>query len=200
MKFNTARSKMLVMDDRYGTKPPKVVMDGEKIKKENLMKILGVVFDPKLSFLPHLEYVQQTVRSLHHKLCTFAGIDWGFKGNKLKVVYKRAIERIVVYAAPVWYSDHPHKRRKLRAIQRPSLIKITQAYRTAPNRALNVMADVAPVHLTIEKEVALYEILQEEKPFTFEGMEFRKEKISTKFDVWKRHPSEVISIPFNVQT
>lgn len=200
VKFNTAKSKMLVMDDKYGTKPPKVVMEGGKITKENLMKILGVVFDPKLTFLPHLEYVQKTVRSLNHKLCAFAGIDWGFTGNKLKVVYKKAIERIIVYAAPVWYSNHPHKLRKLQAIQRPSLIKITQAYRTAPNNSLCVLAGVPPVHLIIEKEIALYRILQEGQSFHWEGIDFEKDKIATKFDKWKQHPSEVISIPFDAQS
>lgn len=169
------------MDDRYRTKPPKVVMDGANIKKEKVMKILGVVFDPKLSFLPHLEYVQQTVRGLHHRLCAFAGIDWGFTGNKLKVVYKKAIERIIVYAAPVWYSNHPHKLRKLRAIQRPSLIKITQAYRTAPNNSLSVLANDLPVNFTIEKEVTMYKILQEGQLFTWEGIDFQRERISTKF-------------------
>lgn len=162
VKFNKAKGKTLVMDNKYGTKPSKVVMDGGKnLKREPNEDFRGSVRSETFIFT-HLEYIQQTVQNPNHKLCTFAGIDWGFTGNKVRVVYKKAIERIMVYAAPVWYSDHQHKLRKLRAIQRPSLIKITQAYRTAPNKS-NVLADVPPVHLTIEKEVALYGIIQEGK-------------------------------------
>lgn len=103
-------------------------MNGQAIKKEKLLKILGVIFGPGLTFLPHLEYVQGKVSKLNYNLAVFTGPDWGFTGKKLTDVYKKAIERIIVYAAPVWYSNHPHKIRKLRSMQRFLLLKITQAY------------------------------------------------------------------------
>lgn len=115
--FNMAKSKMLVVGRKYQGRQPNVIMQNQTLKKEKALKILGVIFDPGLTFLPHLEYVQKKVRILSHKLCLLSGPEWRFTGSKLAMVYKKGIERMIVYAAPVWYSAYPHKARKLRAIQ-----------------------------------------------------------------------------------
>lgn len=197
--FNMSKSKMLVMGRKYQGRSPTVILQGQTIKNEKQVKILGVVFDSGLSFLPHLNYVQEKVQKLNHKLAAFAGPDWGFTGQKLVDVYKKAIERIIVYAAPVWYSRHQHKLRKLRAMQRVSLLKITQSYRTAPNNSLNILAGVPPVHFIIEKECKMFKIQHEGEAFSWEGTEFKRDQITTKYDFWEQHPSAIMSIGYDTE-
>ncbi|XP_067124352.1 uncharacterized protein [Centruroides vittatus] len=74
---------------------------------------------------------------------------WGLNFANTNLIYQAAIEPAMLYAVQVWREalDNVHMRRKLTSIQRKFMIKINRAYNTAPTNALQIMANIPPIHL-----------------------------------------------------
>ncbi|XP_070387496.1 uncharacterized protein [Dermacentor albipictus] len=85
----------------------------------------------------------------------FTGNNRGIKNKQLREIYVRGTERIITYAAPVWYKCTNNLLKRLKSTQRKPLLSITKAYKTVSNNALNVLANLPPVHLKIEKEIEI---------------------------------------------
>lgn len=198
LKFNTEKTKYLITRGKYKRSPPILRLGMNKIKMEPQLKILGVIIDEKMSFLPHLKYLKEKVSNLSMSLNKFTGRNRGIKSSQLHKIYTRGIERIITYGAPVWYKNTVVVQKKLKAIQRIPLITITKSYRTVSNNALNALASITPIQHRIEKEVELYNILHNDKQFKWEkkNVIFNSQDISTKTDLWKTHPAEKLSFQY----
>lgn len=127
----------------------------------------------------------------------FSGHNWGIHPQHLRTLYIRAIERIIVYGSQIWYSKHSHITRKLQAIQRIPLVKICKAFRTIPNLTLQVVAKVPPIHLTIEREIEVYNINKGKNTFKWKGYSFTHNTIVDNIDKWETHPADVVSFRYN---
>ena len=52
-------------------------LDGSEIPVINQYKFLGVIFDKKLSFIPHIQYLKDKCNKILKLLCIIAHKDWG---------------------------------------------------------------------------------------------------------------------------
>ncbi|KAH8029599.1 hypothetical protein HPB51_001881 [Rhipicephalus microplus] len=115
----------------------------------------------------------------------------------LRQIYFRSIERMIVYGAQIYFppickrnKKNTEKVEKLKAIQRNPLSKIAKASYTASNASLNIICNIPPIHLTIERENRLFIILNADGKFVFENKEFGKEEIATKIRSSRIHPAK----------
>lgn len=193
--LNNEKSEFMIVGKQYGNHPPGIKIGNDKIKIVNEMRILGVIFDNKLTFLPHLKYLKEKVAELTYNLSRTIKDDKDSSRTLLQLIYKKGIERMINYASPVWYTKKVIILRKLRSIQRLPLILVTKAFKTTSNASLNVLAKIPPVHLTIQKENEQHEILRNGKSFSMENETFLGEQIMQKYDHWQDHPAKKIVIP-----
>lgn len=49
------------MSKQYGSHPPIIKVGNDKVRIVNEIKILGVIFDNRLTFTSHLKYLKQKV-------------------------------------------------------------------------------------------------------------------------------------------
>ncbi|XP_077485825.1 uncharacterized protein LOC144096845 [Amblyomma americanum] len=193
IQFSSHKCKFLTIGNKYQTRPPKIKLGNQTLSNTTTLKILGVTFDYKMTFLPHLKDIQQKITTLTTNLGRFTGHSWGMSPKHLRDIYIRAFERIILYASPIC-GPTSHLLRKLTSIQRTPLLKITKAFRTTPNTALPILANIPPIHLTIEKENALFSILHDNTPFTFSNHTFRAHEIAIKTDLRLLHPTDRIAL------
>lgn len=85
VEFNAEKSHFITIGKQYNSHPPRIKIGGKRAKNVKEIKILGVIIDTKLSFLPHLEYIKNKVTYLTHQLSKFTG--------KRKVIHKRNIHK-----------------------------------------------------------------------------------------------------------
>lgn len=197
--FNPAKSQYMILKGRYKKSPPILKLGGNKIQLVDKLKILGVIFDESFTFTQHLDYIKEKVMILTYNLNRFTGKNRGIKGKQMRDIYKRGIERIITYAAPIWYRNISLVVKKLRSIQRKPLLAITKAYKTVANSALNVLANIPPVNLRIEKEIEMFDILHRDKPFIWNNEVFTKDKIISIVDKWKIHPANKVKYSFSTE-
>jgi len=66
------------------------------------MKYLGIIFDKKLSFREHINYMVEKCTKLIFALSKSAKLNWGVKHAALRTIYTGGILPLLLYGAPVW--------------------------------------------------------------------------------------------------
>ncbi|GBM35616.1 Retrovirus-related Pol polyprotein from type-1 retrotransposable element R1, partial [Araneus ventricosus] len=118
--------------------PPYCSFNGKAIKLARQLRILGVVLDDYLNGNPHIQHVGEKILKILNRL-TIARTRRGLSGRVLKLLYKRALERILVYAAPAWWTGTVKQTTKINSIQRQILLAVTGAFRTTSTAALQII-------------------------------------------------------------
>src|SRR5699024_3046257 len=82
-----------------------------------------------------------------------AGRTWGCNPNILRWMYIMIVRPIMTYGAIAWHSkaEQSTTRKTLNTVQRLACTCITGAMRTCPTAALEVITDLTPLHLVIER-------------------------------------------------
>lgn len=173
------------------TRPPTIRINNISLKILPTMRILGVIFDGNLTFLPHAEYLREKVIKHTVNLSTFSKIHWGINQQQQRDIYLRCIERYCVYGACAWWktTNNSHLIRKITSIQRIPLLNITRAYRTTSNISLPILSNVLPLHITLEKETKQFTLFQAHKEIQCNNETFNRHNSDYKYDSWSQHPA-----------
>jgi len=135
-------------------------MNNKAITQLQTIKYLGIIFDYKLSFRDHINYVADKCTKLIFQLAKSAKLNWGLSHKALQTIYLGGIQPLLVYGAPVWSKalrKENHKARLLK-VQRLINIKMTKAYRTVSNEAHCVLTGMMPLDIKIDQEAQLYQL------------------------------------------
>lgn len=137
------------------TKP---TLFGELVDFSNEVKFLGITLDDKLRWNSHLDKVINKARVALWTCKSLVGHNWGLQPNIAHWLYTSVVRPIITYAAPVWWLKTEQKtvQLKLQKIQRMACLGITGAMRTTPSSALEVLLDLPPLHLQIQKEARIF--------------------------------------------
>ena len=137
-------------------------MNNKILEQVNSIKYLGIIFDSKLTFRDHVNYIEEKCRKLIFTLSKSAKVRRGLKHEALKTVYTGGILPLILYGAPVWKSvlDNTSYKAKIIRIQRLINIRIAKAYRTVSSDALCVITGIIPINIKIEEIAKYYECIK----------------------------------------
>ena len=82
---------------------PHITIDGTPVPTDRKPKILGVTFDPMLTFTPHTSDIAARASSRLQVLKALAGTSWGQDKETILLTFKAIIKPVLSYAAPVWF-------------------------------------------------------------------------------------------------
>jgi len=88
------------------------------------MKYLGIIFDHKLTFREHINYMAEKCTKLILSLSKSAKLIWGLQHSALKLIYTVAILPLLLYGEPMWYKEIDIASNKLKLIRVQRLINI----------------------------------------------------------------------------
>lgn len=198
LEFNPTKSSFLIIGKKYQKRPPLIKLGSYNIKHSKELRILGITFDSQLSFLPHIENIKRKVIQQTLQINNFSGLNWGINPKNFRDIYERAIERLITYGAPVWYRavNNSHQLRKLKSIQRIPLLKISKAFRTVSNISLNILCNLKPINLTIEKEIFMFKLFQLKQTAAYNDISINPSEIQYELDIWKTHPAKLKAINY----
>lgn len=101
-------------------------------------KFLGLVFDRKLSFIPHIEYVRVKCQKAINLLHVVSSFDWGADRTTLLMLYRSLIRSRLDYGCIVYGSARDSYIKRLDPIQNQALRLSLGAFRTSPIVSLEV--------------------------------------------------------------
>jgi RNA binding protein fox-1 len=128
---------------RKENKETGIYLNNKTLKQVNSIKYLGIIFDSKMTFRDHVNYVGKKCAKLIFSLSTSAKVTWRLKHEAMKTIYTGGILPLILYGAPVWKSvlSKTCYKAKLIRIQRLINIRIAEAYRTVSNEALCLITE-----------------------------------------------------------
>ena len=160
-RFNKEKSKVMLMTrrERKEQKEVAVYMINKAIPQVQKLKYLGIIFDYKLSFREHINYVADKCTKLIFQLAKSAKLNCGLSHKALQTIYLGGIQPLLVYGAPVWIKAmRKSYKARLQRVQRLINIKMAKAYHTVSNEALCVLTGMMPFDIKIKEEAQLYQL------------------------------------------
>ncbi|MDW0237614.1 MAG: reverse transcriptase domain-containing protein, partial [Nitrososphaeraceae archaeon] len=132
-----------------GNNLPKITIkiDQEQIKMENKVKFLGVVFDSKLTWKPHIDYIIEKCKKRLNLLRAISGYGWGACKKTMLTIYRALIRSILDYGDIAYSSACKSYLDKLSSIQTEALRLCCGAPRSTAASALQNECGELPLHL-----------------------------------------------------
>ena len=135
---------------------PVLKLDGVEIPVVDQYKFLGVIFDRKLSFIPHINYLKAKCHKALQLLRVVAHTDWGADKSTLLKLYKSLVRSKLDYGCFIYGSARKSYLSCLDSIHHLGLRLALGALRTSPVESLYVEANEAPLSLRREKLALQY--------------------------------------------
>jgi len=159
-KFNEEKSKVMLLTRRKckEQKEVAVYMNNKAILQVQKLKYLGIIFDYKLTFREHINYVGHKCKKLVFHLAKSAKINWGLSHKALQTIYLGGIQLLLIYGAPVWIKAVRKENNTGRLLRVQININMAKAYRTVSHEALCVVTGMMPIDIKIEEAARLYQL------------------------------------------
>jgi len=147
-RFKFSPSKTLCIHFCKLCKPhpePTLLLNGTSVPVVEETKFLGVVFDSKLSFIPHIKHLKDKYTKALNLLRVLAHTSWGADQEILIHLYRSLIWSKLDYGCTVYGSARGSYLQMLDPIQNHALRLCLGAYRTSPTSSLCVEANEPPI-------------------------------------------------------
>ena len=130
---------------------PTLKLDGSEIPVVEQYKFLGIIFDKKLSFIPHLEYLRDKCSKAMKLLRVIAHTDWGADQQTLLKLYRTLIRSKIDYGCYIYGATRKSYLKSLNTVHHEGLRLVLGAFRTSPVESLYSEAYEPPLKLRFTK-------------------------------------------------
>ena len=145
-KFSKTKSVCVHFNKKRGILPePNLTLNGQKIKVVKETKFLGVIFDQKLSFIPHMKALKAKCLKALDIIKVVSNQEWGADKSVLLRLYRSLIRSKLDYGCIVYGSARPSYLKMLNTIHHQGLRLALGAFRTSPVESLYVEAGELPL-------------------------------------------------------
>ena len=142
--FKFSKSKTVCMHFcqlRKAHHDPVLTLDGQPIPMVEETKFLGVIFDKKLTFIPHIKKLKAKCQKALNLLRVVAHTDWGADRKILLNLYRTIVRSKLDYGCIVYGSARPLYLKTLDTIHHQGIRLALGAFRTSPAESLLVEAN-----------------------------------------------------------
>ena len=149
LKLSPGKTKAMIFTrKRYSMEGVSLKLDGNEIEFVTEYKYLGVIFDPKLSFMTHVKAVANKAKAAIMSSRKTISKHWGLSPNSTRWLYASMIRPIMCYGSLVWSSRLTQAATaELYKVQRLALMMITGASKSTPTATLEVICHIMPLDL-----------------------------------------------------
>ena len=126
---------------------PELTLNGTVIPVVEQTKFLGVIFDNKLTFLPHIRYLKEKSVKVLNLLRVVAHTTWGADQHTLLHLCRSLVRSKLNYGSVVYGSARAPYLHILDPLQNHALRLCLGAFRTSPASSLCVQANKSPLYI-----------------------------------------------------
>jgi len=147
-KFSQSKTACVHLCHLRKTHPePLLLLNGTPVPVVEQTKFLGIIFDKKLSFLPHLQYLRQKCMKALNLLRVVASTTWGSDEKTPLHLYRSLIRSKLDYGTIIYGSARKSYLRILDPVQNQALRLCLGAFRTSPVSSFHVEANEMPLDI-----------------------------------------------------
>ena len=130
---------------------PTLTLKGTILPFEEEVKFLGVIFDKRLTWSSHIDYLKLKVKRSLNILKVVSGLYWGADKKTLLRLYDCVCRSKLDYACQIYSSACKSKLKELDVVHNQGLRICTGVYRTSPVESIYVDAGELPLDLRREE-------------------------------------------------
>ena len=149
---------------------PNITLNNTPLRYSENPVYLGVVLDPALCYIKHIDYIIEKARKRLNILRAVSGKTWGANaGNAwtFRASYNAILKPVLDYAVPVFHHAARSHQDKLARIQLQAARLITGLWRRTPTDIILIEADLIPInseqHLATTKYMGKLRSLENHK-------------------------------------
>ena len=164
--FTISQSKTVAMHfwQRKWQPDHELKIGSTPIKFVKEAKFLGLIWDSKLSFLPHIMYIKNKCKKALNLLRVLSHTEWGGDKETLLKLYRSLVRSKLDYGCIVYGSARKSYIERLDPIHNQGLRLCLGAFRTTPVKSLYVEANEPPLWYRREKLTMQYAIKLKANP------------------------------------
>ncbi|KAK7093030.1 hypothetical protein V1264_008689 [Littorina saxatilis] len=136
-------------------KPGKLTLGNTTLKYEDQQTYLGVTFDKKMTWKPHINQAEGKARRKLNILRKLAGTTWGATDKILKSVYQGTVRPHLEYGSNSWMTAAKTHLQTLDKVQNQALRLITGAMKTTPIVKMEETSSIPPLAKRREQKAML---------------------------------------------
>ena len=156
-QFSSSKTQAIVFDKGYKTNyNPRLFLGNDQIKIVTEVKILGLIFDKKLTWNPHIEELKKQCQQRLNILKVLSAKNWGACQKVLTNTFKSLIQSKIDYGCAAYESATTNTLKKLDVILNTGMRIATGAYRTSPICNILSESNMTPLHLRRKKLILKY--------------------------------------------
>lgn len=131
-KFSAKKTECMFFSKRIDTVSPKLQLGTQPLRFVNKMKILGLQFDPKLTWKIHIQELIMECKKRLNVIKCLSNNNWGADKNLLLLTYKAIIRSKIDYGSLLYQSANKKELRKIESIHNKGLRICTGCFHTTP--------------------------------------------------------------------
>jgi ribonuclease HI len=145
-RFSPTKTVSVCFSGRRGIFPdPLLTLNGQKIPIVEKTKFLGVIFDKKLNFKEHIQFLRGKCQKVLNLLRVISKMNWGADREVLLRLFRSLLRSRLDYGAIVYGSARISYLERLKPIQNQALRLCLGAFRTSPVTSLHTEANEMPM-------------------------------------------------------
>ena len=137
---------------------PVLKLGNSQIQFVKEFKFLGLIWDCKLSFKPHITYLRQKCHKTLNLLKVLSNTEWGADKDTLLKLYRSLVRSKLDYGSIVYGSACKTHLEKLDTVHNQGLRLCLGAFRSSPVESLYVEAHEPPLELRRQKLAMQYRV------------------------------------------
>lgn len=151
-KISKTKSECIVFSKRDNlTNQLNLTLGSQQLKCTNVIKILGMIFDNKLTWRPHIENLKSECFRRMNIIKAISSASWGADSNVILSTYKAIIRSKLDYGAVIYQTAKATLLNSLNSIHSAGLRLGIGAYRTSPISSILVETNEEPLHIRRRK-------------------------------------------------
>ena len=153
-KFSASKSQCIVFTRKRKQNRLKLNMNNSIIPNNTTAKVLGITFDSKNNWIPHIKNVKKACSLRINLMKMLAHTSWGASSSTLSIIHKSLILSKLEYNAFLIINANKNALKMLDTINNTGARLAIGAFRSSPIDSLLNIANVLPLHIK-RQEIAM---------------------------------------------
>jgi len=143
--FSSNKSQSICFTKKRNQNPPTFKSNKLTVSNKDSIKILGITFDKKLLWIPHLKLIKKETSQRTNIIKILAHTTWGSKSKLLIQLHKALIRSKLEYGAEVYQSAKNRVLKTIDPIHNTCLRLAIGAFKSSPVESIYIIASEPPL-------------------------------------------------------
>lgn len=155
-KFSPSKTQCIIFNKKKNNLLHHIYINNVPTTYTDNIRILGMIFDSKFSWTPHLKRLKINCNTKMKIIKTLSHLTWGADKDSLLLIYKALILSRIDYGSIIYNSAKPNIKQILNPIHNQAIRLAIGAFRISPIDSILCISGEPPLQIRRNKEIFKY--------------------------------------------